>query len=80
MVWALLRMMPRLEAEESIQMAQRFSIAAGTMDEKTSKDIQAAWYRAIPESPAQKRGQRLTAGTAASMGIGVIPAPVKAGA
>jgi len=66
-------MLPRLEAEESLQTAARVRVGSGTLDASQARTIQAEWERAAQMK--RPRAVRATPDMLPSLGIEVVYAP-----
>lgn len=72
-VRSALRMIPRLEAEESLQAATRTAVGSGTLTKHDSSRIQRQW--ADISRTAAARVRRPSPGQLADMGIAVEEVP-----
>lgn len=69
LVRACLEMLPRIQAEESLQMARRVAVGSGTLTAEDAKAAQSDWLRTCEPVRRPKVRHKATPADLAAMGI-----------
>lgn len=78
-IWSYGRGLPRLEAQESIRMAERLGVGTGSIKPAAAGEIQRRWHAESGLKRARKRADKqgkkppLAVHELAAMGIGLRP-------